>query len=128
MNTFDNSKFEAETQEKWGKTKAYKEYAEKTKDYSNQKRNELAEETEHIMEEFALCMKRNEKPDSAQAKSLVKKLQNHITDNYYHCTNEILSNLGQMYVEDERFKNNIDKYASGTAAFVCAAIQACCCK
>ncbi|MBQ5675928.1 MAG: TipAS antibiotic-recognition domain-containing protein, partial [Lachnospiraceae bacterium] len=30
--------------------------------------------------------------------------------------------LGQMYVADERFKNNIDKHADGTAAYVSEAI------
>ena len=53
-------------------------------------------------------------------------LQNHITENYYHCTREILFGLGQMYVADERFKNNIDKHADGTAAFIRDAITAYC--
>jgi hypothetical protein len=34
--------------------------------------------------------------------------------------------LGQMYIADERFKNNIDKHASGTAAFICEAIEVYC--
>ena len=54
----------------------------------------------------------------SEAQNLVKKLQNHITENYYNCTNEILVGLGQMYVADERFKKNIDKHADGTAEFV----------
>jgi hypothetical protein len=53
----------------------------------------------------------------------VKKLQNHITENYYTCTREILSGLGQMYTADERFKNNIDKHADGTAEFIGEAIK-----
>jgi hypothetical protein len=55
-------------------------------------------------------------------------LQNHISENYYLCTNEILAGLGQMYVADERFKNNIDKRADGTAEFICEAIAAYCSK
>lgn len=31
-----------------------------------------------------------------------------------------------MYVADERFKNNIDKHADGTAAFICDAIDVYC--
>ena len=54
--------------------------------------------------------------------SLVQKLQNHITENYYTCTKGILSGLGQMYVADERFKSNIDKHADGTAEFISEAI------
>ena len=33
---------------------------------------------------------------------------------------------GQMYVADDRFKNNIDKHADGTAAFICEAITIYC--
>ena len=33
---------------------------------------------------------------------------------------------GHMYVADDRFKNNIDKHADGTAAFICEAITIYC--
>lgn len=129
MEAFDNSKFEtykAEAQEKWGKTDAYKEHAEKTKHYSQEKWNDLADGMDRIMAQFAMCMKAGNAPDSAEAQSLVKTLQEHITANYYHCTKEILAGLGQMYVADERFQNNIDKHGNGTAAFIRDAIQVYC--
>ncbi|MBQ3180703.1 MAG: MerR family transcriptional regulator [Firmicutes bacterium] len=129
MKAFDNSEFEnhkSEAKEKWGKTDAYKEHAQRTKNYSKQKWNDLAAGMDHIMAEFALCMRKDETPDSAVVQNLVKLLQNHITDNYYLCTHEILAGLGQMYVADERFKNNIDKHADGTAAFICEAIEVHC--
>ena len=129
MKAFDNSEFEkhkAEAKEKWGKTDAYKEHAERTQNYSKQKWNDLAEGMDHIMAAFALCMRKGENPDSIEAQNLVKMLQNHITENYYVCTNEILFGLGQMYVADERFRNNIDKHADGTAAFICEAIAIYC--
>ena len=129
MSAFDNNEFEkykAEAQEKWGKTDAYKEYAERTKNYSRQKWNDLAEGMDHVMAEFAVSMKNGETPDSAEAQNLVITLQNHITENYYLCTNEILACLGQMYVADERFKSNIDKHADGTAAFISKAIEVYC--
>ena len=129
MKAFDNSEFEkhkAEAKEKWGKTEAYKEHEEKTKNYGKQKWNDLAEGMDRIMAEFAVCMRKGETPDSAEAQSLVKKLQGHITENYYRCTKEILAGLGQMYVADERFKNNIDRHAEGTAAFICEAIGVYC--
>jgi DNA-binding transcriptional MerR regulator len=129
MGAFDNREFEkykAEAQEKWGKTEAYKEHTEKTGDYSKQKWNALAGEMDRIMAEFALCMKKGETPNSAEAQQLVKALQAHITGSYYNCTNEILAGLGQMYVADERFKNNIDRHGEGTAEFICDAINAYC--
>ena len=129
MTAFDNSEFEkhkAEAREKWGKTDAYKEHAQRTKNYSKQKWNDLAEGMDQIMAEFAICVKKSETPDSTEAQNLVKMLQSHITENYYLCTNEILAGLGQMYIADERFKNNIDKHADGTAEFICEAITVYC--
>ena len=129
MRAFDNSEFEkykVEVQEKWGKTEAYKEHAEKTKGYSKDKWNNLAGEMDLIMAEFSVCIKNGAEPESSEAQELVKVLQNHITKNYYLCTNEILASLGQMYVTDERFRNNIDKKADGTAEFICEAIEIYC--
>ena len=125
MKAFDNSEFEtykAEAQARWGNTDAYKEHAEKTKNYSKDKWNSVVEEMGAIFGEFALCMKQGSTPDAEETQSLVKKLQDYITENYYTCTKEILFGLGQMYVADERFKKNIDKHADGTAAFVSEAI------
>ena len=129
MAAFDNSEFEkhkTEARERWGKTDAYKEHADRTRNYSEKKWNDLSQGMDRIMVEFAACMKRGETPNSAEAQDLVKRLQSHITENYYNCTNEILAGLGQMYVADERFKSNIDKHADGTAAFICEAIKIYC--
>ena len=129
MKAFDNSEFErykAEAKEKWGNTDAYKEHEERSRNYSKQKWNDLAEKMDEIMAEFSVCMGKGAVPASAEAQELVKKLQSHISENYYLCTNEILAGLGQMYVADERFRNNIDKHAEGTAVFIREAITAYC--
>ena len=117
--------FEKEAKEKWGQTQAYKEYEEKQ--HAGQKQN-AAQGMDCIMAEFAMCMKQGEKPDSDRAQHLVNKLQDYISQHYYKCTNAILAGLGQMYVADVRFKNNIDQHADGTAAFICDAILAYCSK
>ena len=131
MSAFNNielEKYKAEVKEKWGKTDAYKEHEEKTKDYTKDKWNNLAIDMDNVMAEFAICMKNGNEPNSVLAQNLVKMLQNHITQNYYLCTNEILLGLGQMYVCDERFKSNIDKHADGTAEFIKEAIEVYCLK
>ena len=130
MNAFDNHAFDTykeEAKERWGHTDAYKEHAQKTKGYSKAKWNDMVEEMNAIFGEFALCMKNGGAPEGDEAQSLVKTLQDHITANYYTCTDQILAGLGQMYVADERFRNNIDKHVDGTAAFASEAI-ACYCK
>ena len=114
--------YESEAKERWGKTEAYKEHTEKTKDYSKDKWQSVTDGLDSIFGEFAECVKDGNAPDSEVAKALTEKLQKHITDNFYTCTNEILLGLGQMYVCDERFTQNIDKHCVGTAEFVNKAI------
>ena len=79
-----------------------------------------------IFAELAMCKNNGASADSTEVRELVAKLQAHITDKYYTCTDEILVCLGKMYVADERFKNNIDKYGEGTADFVAEAISVFC--
>jgi len=131
MDAFDNNEFEKykqEAQEKWGNTDAYKEYADKTKNYSKNNWQNMTDGLNDIIAEFSVCMKNGNKPDSDEAQNLVKMLQNHITETCYTCTKEILAGLGQMYVYDERFKNNIDKNGDGTVEFISNAIAIYCTK
>ena len=111
------SSYETETRERWGDTAAYREHEQKTKNYTKEKWAEANGGLMAIFAEFAACKDSGVSADSAEAQALVTKLQAHITANYYTCTDEILAGLGKMYVADERFKKNIDKYGDGTAEF-----------
>ena len=77
-----------------------------------------------IFSEFAALKNSGATADSAEAQALVVKLQAYITVNYNTCTDALLAGLGKMYVADERFKKNIDKYDKGTAEFASKAIAA----
>lgn len=114
--------YNKEVKERWGNTEAYAEYSEKTKDYSKERFADINTGLEYIFRDFAELMQSGAEPSSDEAQVLVKKLQDYITENYYTCTDEILVGLGQMYISDERFKSNIDKYADGTAEYVSKAI------
>ena len=116
--------YETEARERWGETVAYREHEQKTKNYTKEKWAEANDGMMAIFAEFAGCKASGASADSAGAQALVAKLQAHITSNYYACTDEILAGLGKMYVADERFKKNIDKYGEGTAEFVSDAITA----
>ena len=109
--------------ERWGETAAYREHEQKTKNYTKEKWAEANNGLMAIFAEFAVCKQNGAKDDSNEAQALVAKLQAHITANYYTCTDEILSGLGKMYVCDERFKKNIDKYGEGTAEFAAGGIR-----
>ena len=115
--------YETEVRERWGDTSAYCEHEQKTKNYTKEKWAEANDGLMAIFAEVAACKQSGADSDSDEAQALVAKLQAHITANYYTCTDEILAGLGKIYVADERFKKNIDKYGDGTAEFASAAIE-----
>ena len=115
--------YETEVRERYGGTTAYREHEQKTKNYTKEKWAEANYDLMAIFAEFAACKDSGASVDSAEAQALVEKLQAHITANYYTCTDEILAGLGKMYVADERFKKNIDKYGEGTAEFAAEGIR-----
>ena len=115
--------YETETRERYGNTAAYREHEQKTRNYTKEKWAEANDGLMAIFAEFASCKESGASVDSVEAQALVANLQAHISANYYTCTDEILAGLGKMYVADERFKKNIDKYGEGTAEFAAEGIR-----
>ena len=115
--------YETEARSRWGDNDAYREHEQKTKNYTKEKWAEANNGLMAIFAEFAAYKDSGASADSAAAKELVTKLQDYITANYYTCTDEILAGLGKMYVADDRFKKNIDKYGEGTAEFAAEGIR-----
>lgn len=121
-----NIDYEREAHECWGSTDAYRELEKKTKNYSKEKWAEVNDGLMAIFAEFAESKNYGYGSNSPEVQSLVGKLQDYITQNYYACTNEILASLGDMYSLDDRFKKNMNKYGEGTAKFVSDAIATFC--
>ena len=116
-----------EVKEKWGNTNEYKEYEEKRKNKTKQEIQEINNRFMNIFSEFEELKHLDAEDEKVQGK--IKELQQFITENYYTCTNKILYSVGQMYINDERFKNNIDKKGGkGTAEFISLAISKYCSK
>ena len=118
--------YDLEIKQSFGNTDAYKEYEQKTANYSKDKWQTVNGGLMAVFTKFAECKNNGNTAVSDEAQALVIELQNYITENYYTCTKEILASLGQMYVADERFKANIDKNGNGTAKFVREAIEIYC--
>ena len=117
------NKYSTEARERWGDTSASREHEEKTKHYTKGKLAEANDGLMAIFAEFAACKDSGASAASIEAQALVAKLQDHITANYYTCTDDILAGLGKMYVADERFKKNINKCGEGTAEFAAEGIR-----
>lgn len=128
FSSFDTAKIDRYAQEakkKWGKTEAYKEYEVKTAGQSKAQMQDTGDRLMDIFREFGQI--RHLSPASDEAQALVKKLQSFITEHYYHCTNQILFGLGQMYAAPGEMNENIDKAGGeGTGAFTRDAIRIYC--
>lgn len=127
MDIKEMNKYSSEVKEKWGNAIQYNEYKEKSK---NRTKQDLENINDKLMGIFAkLGELKHLSAEDEKVQEKIKMLQEFISENYYTCTNEILYSLGQMYVSDERFKNNIDKVAGdGSAQFVFQAISSYCLK
>ncbi|MBR1759223.1 MAG: MerR family transcriptional regulator [Lachnospiraceae bacterium] len=125
---FDKKKLEeyaAKAKASWGHTDAYKEYEEKSKGRTEETQQDLNERMMAIFDDFGKM--KDQDPAGEEAQTLVGKLQSFITENYYHCTKEILAGLGQAYGCGGEFTENINKHAGeGAAEFAAAAIEVFC--
>lgn len=125
---FDTSKIDEYAQrakEQWGSTSEYAEFEEKDRSRTPGERNEMIEQMMGLFVEFGMLKKGA--PDSPEALSQVKKLQDFISANFYQCSDEVLAGLGQMYGAGGEFTENIDAAAGeGTARFAAQAIEAYC--
>ena len=131
-NTMDFSAFDTrktdeyarQAKASWGNTPAWQEYETKSKGRTMEQQNMLNAQMMELFAEFGEI--RGEDPACTRALTLVRKLQNFITEHFYTCTDEILEGLGKMYAAGGEFTSNIDGAGgAGTAEFVHRAIDAC---
>lgn len=120
FDAFDESKMnqlKQEARKTWSHTDAWKAFEQKKPENVQAAGQEMME----MFRPFGQMLHLSPADDAVQMQ--VNKLQQFISHHFYPCTNEILAGLGQMYVQDERFRQNIDSHAgTGTARFVSQAI------
>lgn len=125
FDAFDKSKikeYAEKARETWGHTEAYSEYSERSKGRTEAENSILAKEMMDIFRDLGRL--KDHDPGCSEVRIKIKELQDHITKNYYKCTDEILKSLGTMYAAGGEFTENIDKAAGeGTAVFVNEAIR-----
>ena len=125
---FDTKKideYSKRAKEQWGKTPEYKEFEEKSKDWTDEYQQGMIKDFMQIFVEFGEMKSMDPADEKVQLQ--VKKLQDYITEHFYNCTKEILSCLGKMYSGGGEFTENIDKAGGeGTAEFSAKAIEIYC--
>ena len=100
----------------YGKTDAYKEYEQKSKNRTKSQEKDLGEQ---VMDFFVkLGRMRPCEPGCEEAQAWAKELQAFFTEHYYTCTPQILSSLAESYAGGGSMTENIDKAGgTGTGTF-----------
>ena len=60
--------------------------------------------------------------ENKQVQEQIALLYNNFNEYVFDCSLEVFAGIGKMYVNDERFKTNIDKVGQGTAQYLSDAI------
>lgn len=114
-------KYEKEVEEKYGENEAYKESKKRTVKYSKEDWNNINSEIDILYKELAKLKDRDVSDENVQ--ELVNQWRMLISNNFYNCTIEIFKGLADMYIYDERFTKNIDKYGEGFTEFLSEAMK-----
>ena len=127
---FDTTKLEEYKQrakEEWGTSAQYREFEQKDSKRTMKDNERITKEFMGIFAEFGQM--KQQPADSEQVQKQVGKLKKFITENFYNCTDDVLSDLGKMYASDGEFTKNIDSAGGkGTAVFTAEAIRIYCTK
>ncbi|MFB4167927.1 MerR family transcriptional regulator [Virgibacillus sp. JSM 102003] len=111
---FSHNPYEQEARDRWGE-KAVDESNAKINKMSKDEQKAMGEEFDKIYQELAAL--RHESPESDEAQAGIKVWYDYLNKigNY---SLDAFKGLGQMYVDDERFTKNIDKYGQGLSVFM----------
>ncbi len=118
---FSFNPYEEEAKQLWGD-----ETVEKSNDFIASKSDRERKDMEKVLDELfkGLAEIRDEDPDSDLAQEAIDKMYRVFNESFGHYyTLESFAALGNMYVMDDRFKANIDKYGEGLAEFLSKAMQ-----
>jgi DNA-binding transcriptional MerR regulator len=115
---FDPSEYEDESRERWGHTEAYRESARRTATYGDEEWGQIRAEWEEIVRAFAALLAAGEPATGEAARAVAERHRQHITRWFYPCSLQIHRGLAEMYVSDDRFKQNYERQAAGLAAYV----------
>ena len=118
--------YAAEAKARWGNTEAYRESTKRAAKWTEADKKRLEAQSGEIFSGFAALVGTD--PADARVQALVARWKAFVSESYYDCTDEALGYLGQMYVEDERFTKNLDKFGAGTAKLMSDAIAIFCTK
>ena len=120
----DPAQYEEEARQRWGDTEAYRESQRRTATYTKDDWQRIKTETDELYRRIAEAMRSGAPADSPEAMDLAEEHRRQISEFFYDCGYEVHRGLGEMYVTDQRFTENLDRYGAGLAAYLRTAILA----
>ncbi|MGW6735135.1 MerR family transcriptional regulator [Streptomyces sp. NPDC055013] len=121
---FDPDQYEEEVQERWGNTDAYRQSQQRAASYTKEDWQRIQREADELNRRFVALMEAGEPADSETAMDAAEEHRRGIARNHYDCGHEMHACLGEMYVSDARFTQNIDQAKPGLAVYLRDAILA----
>ena len=114
---------QAEAEERWGETDAWRQSRERTKNYSKADWEEVKAESDRTHQAFTDAMDAGEPPTSDVAMGAAE-LHRASMQRFYDCSYDMHRNLADMYVSDPRFTASYDEIRPGMSHYVRDAIHA----
>lgn len=87
------------------------------------KEQEIADGFNEIFFAFSKNMSNGLNALNKENIELAQRLHKHLCEYAFDCTIDVFSSIGFGYVQNEEFRDNLDKFGKGTAQYVCDAIQ-----
>jgi hypothetical protein len=109
--------YDAEAQQRWGDTDAWKQSRERTAKLTKEDWIAVKADTDALEASLADGLRRGVRAGSAEANALAEQHRTSI-DRFYDCDHEMQVCLAHMYVADPRFTRHYDNIAPGLAQFV----------
>ncbi|MGP3985070.1 MerR family transcriptional regulator [Streptomyces sp. KR80] len=120
----DPEQYAEEAERRWGGSDAYRESQRRTASYTKEDWLRIKAEGAENSRAFVALMEAGVAPDSEQAMDLAEEHRQQISRNFYDCSYEIHTGLGEMYVTDERFAVGFEQIKPGLAEYLRDAILA----
>lgn len=120
---FDPSRHEAEAEQRWGETEAFRESKRRTQRYTPQDWQRLAAEQQSIYAELYAALAAGAAASAPEALAAAERHRLSIDTWFYPCDHRMHLRLSSLYEHDRRFTDNIDKYGPGLTPFLVAAIR-----
>ena len=114
---------QAEAEERWGETDAWRQSRARTKNYSKADWEEVKAESDRTHQAFTDAMDAGEPPTSDVAMGAAE-LHRASMQRFYDCSYDVHRNLADMYVSDPRFTATYDEIRPGMSHYVRDAIHA----